>query len=129
MATATQDQRWNDADGSAIVVTFFDSHTPPRPAKIDTSDRQPVVAVSDGTVLIAGAVTVAPDNMSVKINMDVGSVGSGTFTVDSDVNLASGQDTSLLLTSEVITVTPGAAGQAASGAIAIPPASAIPPTP
>jgi hypothetical protein len=118
MPTIDQDHHWNTAEGSGITITFWDASTPPRPAKIDTTDRQPVVQVSDPTIITVGNLVVAGDNMSVTLDCDPGAPGDASFTVDCDVNLASGEDTSLIVPSGTITVTPGPAGQAASGQIA-----------
>jgi len=118
MATLTQDQHF-----VGVTVTFFDNHTPPRPAAIDQSDGPPVVASSDETVITIANLAVAPDNMS--LTFDVESVGVGTahLTVTADANTAPGTVDDIILTSEDVVVTPGAAGQATGGNISFPAAS------
>jgi hypothetical protein len=118
MATLTQDQHF-----VGVTVTFFDGHTPPRPATIDQSDGPPVVASSDETVITITNLVVAPDDKS--LTFDVESVGVGTahFTVTADANMATGQVSDIILTSEDVQVTPGTAGQAAGGTITLPSAT------
>lgn len=118
MATLTQDQQF-----VGVTVAFFDSHTPPRPAKIDTSDGPPTVASSDETVISIANLVVAPDGLS--LTFDVPSVGLGTarVAVTADANTAPGTVENITVTSEDVTVTPGAAGPAATGTFTFPAAS------
>lgn len=115
MATLNQDERF-----VGVTLTFFDDHTPPRPARIDVSDRQPTVTADDPTVLTPSNIVVAADGMSMTFDVDAGATGSATVAADADVNLASGADTSLVLRSESVTVTPGPASQAIGGNFAFP---------
>lgn len=106
------------------VVQFFDGHTPPRAAKIDVSDRQPEVTSPDttiatiqstGTSTAADGATlgVSPDGMTLTFDVISNLTGSATpISVNADANLASGQDTPLIVALDGVTVTPGTAGQA-----------------
>lgn len=127
MATLTQDEHYSAAEGSGVTVRFFDSHTPPRAAKIDVSDRQPSVVSSDVTVMANPTnIVVAADSMSLTFDAESVVPGVCHFVVSADVNLASGQDTDLTQSLEDVTVTPGAAGQAASAQGSFPAATPKP---
>lgn len=107
-----------------VTVAFFDDHTPPRPAKIDVSDRQPAVIVNNPAVAVPANVVVAADGMSMTFDLEAGIVGSTEGAIDVDVNLANGEDTSLVISwGDTVEVTPGAPGQAVSGTVAFPAAS------
>lgn len=120
MATLTQDQQF-----VGVTCAFFDNHTPPRPAPIDQTDGPPVVASSDGTVLSIANMVVAADNLSLTFDVVSVGVGTGRVTVTADAQIGAGV-TNITVTSEDVTVTPGAAGQAVSGSITFPAASAKP---
>jgi hypothetical protein len=105
----TQDQ------GLHITMTFFDNHTPPRAAKIDTSDRQPVITSPDPTIcsVDTNTIAVSADGLTLTFDLLGGLVGTtGTISADCDVNLQSGQDTSVVFPVGEATVSAGAAGQA-----------------
>lgn len=112
MATANQDQHW-----VGVTATFNDSHTPPRAAPIDQSDHPPAVASSDETVLTIANVVVAADSMSVSFDVETVAPGMARVTVTADANTAPGQTNDITLTSEDVTVTAGAPGQATGGNI------------
>lgn len=118
MASLTQDQHY-----VGVVATFNDAHTPPRPAAIDETDHPVAVASSDETVLTIANVAVAADKKSVTFDIETVAVGTARVTVSADANVSAGTVEDIVLTSEDITVTPGAAGQATGGAIALPAAS------
>lgn len=77
MANATTDQNFPN-----VVLSIFDDHVPPRPAKVDGA---PVWATSDATVI---SVTPAADGMSAVI--DTVAPGTARVTVSADADLGSG---------------------------------------
>jgi len=118
--TLTQDQHF-----VGVTCAFFDNHTPPRPAPIDQSDGPPTVVSSDPTVCTIANLVVAADNMSLSFDVESVAVGTCTIAVTADANTTAGQVTDITV-SDSVTVTPGAPGQAATGTLTFPAASAKP---
>src|SRR5262245_47686215 len=103
MATMNQDQQFEK-----ITVTFFDNNTPPRPAKIDVSDRQPSIIVNNPSVAQPANVVVADDGTSMTFDLLAGTVGDTDGGIDCDINTEAGVDLSKVFEwGETVTVTPG----------------------
>lgn len=111
---------------AGVVVRFFDNHTPPRPAKIDVSDRQPLAIFDNPSVASAANLSVASDGMSLTVDVLAGATGDTPFSIDADVNLANGTDDSRVFKIDDLTTTPAPAGPAASAAGTFPAATPKP---
>jgi len=120
MQTLRQDQQF-----IGIVTSFFDNHVPPRPAKIDVADRQPVPISSVPGGFDVTNIVVAADGLSMTYDLRAGLEGASDLSFDVDASLVSGDDVSVVVPIDTITVTPAVAGPVASGTTTFPPATDV----